>query len=988
MSKNDWLQTELAQNIWEKKYQYNGETFDEWLDRVSNNNENLKKLIADKKFLFAGRILSNRGTYKDGVKCTYSNCYVLDPPEDNLESIYETAKKLARTFSYGGGVGIDLGKLRPRNAKVNNSAKKTTGAVSFMPTFSEVTGTIGQNNRRGALMISMPISHPDIEEFIDIKTDLTQVTKANISVRITNEFLEAVENNSDYTMTFTVEDTEEVINKTVNAKELFMKLCKNNWDYAEPGILYWDNIENWNIISEYDNFSYSGVNPCLVGSTKIQTVEGEIPIEKLVGTKPYVYCCDEQGNLTIRQATKVWKTRKNAELVKVNHLRGSLICTPDHLILTRNRGWVKARELEPKDKLVGLNRCMKDEKHCAVALTGSKKYVPEHRFILNHFENIDGFDVHHKNNNPLDNRLSNLEKIKHHKHSIITNTGRQIDSERDELGRFITKEVKKSRDTLSINKHHTGKNWIVTSVETLSYKEDVYDMTVKEVHNFVADGIIVHNCAEEPLPSGGSCLLGSLNLSEFVENPFTDKATFNFNEFGHAVYLAVKGLNEVLDEGLPLHPLYIQRDTVRAWRQIGLGIMGLADCLIKLGVAYGSEESFKICDKIGECLKNQALLTSTFEAKEKGTFPMFDKEATLKSPYVKATQDHVYKRINKYGLRNSQILTIAPTGTLSTMLGISGGVEPIFNLAYTRKTESLGDGDRYYTVFTPVVKEYLDAKGITVPEDISVEELTKLLPDYFVTAMNLDPIRRVKMQGTWQKYIDASISSTVNLPNEATVEDVYIIYMTAYKEGLKGITVFRDGCKRTAILTNTTPKKEESKEDGLPRGFKKQIAEDTVYYKKPVHIGCGKLNLFIGYSPSEKCVQDLYIKKSGNGGCEKNLETTVIGMSLVLRLGGTLEMIEKSFSGISTCSSFTRVRSKGETVSKGAYCGGAIINILKDFLKEVEGTVVAPQPKVEKKPIKATNIIVEKPKCPECGAEVQMTEGCMTCSQCGYSKCS
>lgn len=148
MSKNDWLQTELAQNIWEKKYQYNGETFDEWLDRVSNNNENLKKLIADKKFLFAGRILSNRGTYKDGVKCTYSNCYVLDPPEDNLESIYETAKKLARTFSYGGGVGIDLGKLRPRNAKVNNSAKKTTGAVSFMPTFSEVTGTIGQNNRR------------------------------------------------------------------------------------------------------------------------------------------------------------------------------------------------------------------------------------------------------------------------------------------------------------------------------------------------------------------------------------------------------------------------------------------------------------------------------------------------------------------------------------------------------------------------------------------------------------------------------------------------------------------------------------------------------------------------------------------------------------------------------------------------------------------------------------------------------------------------
>ena len=204
----DWLgaDNELGFDIWEKKYQYNGETFDQWLDRVSGCNEDVKQLIKEKKFLFGGRILANRGI--PGKK-TYSNCYVLAAPEDNLESIFDTAKKLARTFSYGGVVGIDLGKLAPKDAKVNNTAKKSSGAVSFMELYNTTTGLIGQNGRRGALMLSMPVNHPDIEEFIGIKSDLNKITNANISVRVDDKFMRAVERDEYYEAVFTRPESNE-----------------------------------------------------------------------------------------------------------------------------------------------------------------------------------------------------------------------------------------------------------------------------------------------------------------------------------------------------------------------------------------------------------------------------------------------------------------------------------------------------------------------------------------------------------------------------------------------------------------------------------------------------------------------------------------------------------------------------------------------------------------------------------------------------------
>lgn len=577
---------ELSEAIWSGKYRHNNESMDEWLDRVSGGNPKIRKLVAQKKFLFAGRILAHRGIE---ANVTYSNCYVMSPPEDNIESIFDTAKELARTYSYGGGCGVDISKLRPKGASVNNSAKKTTGSVSFMELYDLTTSLIGQHGRRGALMISIADHHPDIEEFIDIKAKDGSITKANISIRVSDDFMRAVEEDLDWRLHFTLENGE-VIERNVRARDLFRKNSVNNWDWAEAGNLFWSRITDWHLMSEHEEHEYAGVNPC----------------------------------------------------------------------------------------------------------------------------------------------------------------------------------------------------------------------------------------AEEPLMEGGSCLLGSLNLSEFVLYPFTNKASFDIAKFSKAVASSVEGLNEVLDEGLKLHPLKIQRENAADWRQIGLGVMGIADMLIKMGYTYGDDKSLKLCDVIAREMVNSAICASAMIAKERGTFNKYDEESLFKSKYFDTvTTDETKEIVRKYGLRNSQILTIAPTGSISSMLGISGGIEPIFAKSFTRKSESLGkDGDIYFEVYTPIVQEVMDEKGIKDVKD---------LPGYVITSHEVDWKRRIDMQSIWQSYIDASISSTVNMAHETTVEEVEDLFLYAWKKGLKGITIFRDGCKRAPILTVKDKKKETPTKQELDKKLKGSYEEDSKY---------------------------------------------------------------------------------------------------------------------------------------------------------------
>lgn len=760
----EWLNgNQLAYDIWEKKYRYNNESFDEWLYRVSGGNIDALTLIATKKFLPAGRILSNRGLYKDGVKVTYSNCYVQEPPKDNIESIFDCAKEIARTFSYGGGVGVDISNLAPRGAKVNNTARETSGAVSFMDLYSMVTGLIGQHGRRGALMISIDCTHPDLEEFIDIKTDLNKVTKANISVKITDEFMEAVEWDAPFELEFVREETGEVITKTVQAKEIFHKLCKNNWNYAEPGMLFWDTISKYNLLQYNDEFSYAGVNPC----------------------------------------------------------------------------------------------------------------------------------------------------------------------------------------------------------------------------------------AEEPLPSGGSCLLSSINLAEFVKNPFTPEAEFDWNGLCTTVDIAVSYLNNILDEGLPLHPLAKQQETVRDWRQIGLGVMGVADALIKLGIRYGSKDAIDLCDMIGFTIANQAIEASSFLAELDGVYPKYDISVLQSDFFINNTSAYTHNKVVQHGLRNSQLLTIAPTGTLSTMLGVSGGIEPIFANSYTRKTESLHGKDTYYKVYTPIVEEYMKATGITDEED---------LPEYFVTSAELDPIERIKMQAIFQKHIDASISSTINLPQSTTVEDVEEIYLEAWKHGLKGITIYRAGCAREGILVEDKPAvKEEVKEektpikkDELPRGFTIDVNDDAIGKKRKLTTGCGSLHCSAFFDPITGELLETYLSKGSTGGCNNFMIGLSRMISLSARAGVPIESIIDQLNSCGSCPSYAVRKATKKDTSKGSCCPIAIGYALKDMYDEMHNDLFGDiEDEVEEESAeyrdtaKITDIPKKKntPKCPECDEPITFEGGCNICKACGWSKC-
>lgn len=509
----------------------------------------------------------------------------------------------------------------------------------------------------------------------------------------------------------------------------------------------------------------------------------------------------------------------------------------------------------------------------------------------------------------------------------------------------------------------------------------------------------VNPCGELCLPDYGSCNLGNINLSAYVREPFEEKAWFDFTALTHDVPIYVKALNDVLIEGKEYHPLRKQRDAIRDYRQIGLGVTGLADMLIKMRIMYGSKEACQLVSEIYRVIINQSVIASVDYAVDNdySSYLGFNVENFCNCTFAQKVLDRETKEYVKAKGKvfNSQFLTIPPTGSVSIILGnCSSGVEPNFDWRYNRKIETIYDEPRKVLVTAGIVKEYAEYLGMSVDKVLEVG-----LPDYFVTATNgVTYMQRVAMQSACQDYIDGAISGTVNLPNNATVEDIVDLYKEAWLQGLKGITVYRVGSEREGILTEVTPvtldetkvepviipQGEKLKTLELQRGEKKAIAPDTIYYKEEVKIGCGELNLFIGYSPSEKALQDFWVKRKGNGGCERNIESTVISMSLLQRVGGSFEMLEESFKGIGSCNSFVHARSKGAKLSKGSNCGQAIFNTLYDFVKRMEKNEGRYVLNAEGNP--NLPVVINNP-CPSCGKPLHRQGGCYTCDECGYQRC-
>ena len=466
-----------------------------------------------------------------------------------------------------------------------------------------------------------------------------------------------------------------------------------------------------------------------------------------------------------------------------------------------------------------------------------------------------------------------------------------------------------------------------------------------EVHGF-------NPCSEQCLEDYGCCCLGNLNLSAFVVDEFSDKARLDWRNLEKAARYATRFLDNVLDYNSDKHPLPEQTKASLWSRRIGVGFTGLADMLIKLNLKYDTQQSVRFVDRMLEKIKNVVYDESANLSREKGKAPAVISEKHLARPFVSRLDPEVKEKIKAHGIRNSCLLTVPPVGSGAILAGTTSGVEPIFALGYVRKSKSLTGKE--FNVYHPLVQEYMRRFQIKSEKD---------LPDTFVTAHKIKADFRVQMQGTIQKHIDSSISSTVNIPRETTVEEVKKIYIRAWKAGCKGITVYREGAREGILLTAAEAAKQKGGGHATVEEFErpKMLIGQTVKMKLP------QGNLYVTANKNgDNIIRETFVTLGKSGGDEK-ADAEALGrlISLFLQHGGSIQDVIHSLKGI-----------QGRDVSWDN--GQQLLSVpdaVAKALENITGTTVELEPEMK--------------HCPDCGqSSIIFENGCFRCTSCGYSKCN
>ncbi|SDR67648.1 adenosylcobalamin-dependent ribonucleoside-diphosphate reductase [Gramella sp. MAR_2010_147] len=740
-----------------------------------------------------------------------SNCFVIgnDGVSDSYGGIMKIDQEQVQLMKRRGGVGHDLSHIRPKGSAVKNSALTSTGIVPFMERYSNSTREVAQDGRRGALMLSVSINHPDAEDFIDAKMEQGKVTGANVSVRIDDKFMKAVKNNGNYTQTYPVFSKDPKFSKDIEADKLWKKIVHNAWKSAEPGILFWDTVINESVPDCYDDLGY-----------------------KTVSTNP---------------------------------------------------------------------------------------------------------------------------------------------------------------------------------------------------------------CGEIPLCPYDSCRLLAINLFSYVEEPFTEKAHFNYELFKKHIGAAQRIMDDIIDLELEKIDNILakidadpENEEVKAveknlWlnirkkayegRRTGIGITAEGDMLAGLGIKYGSKEGIDFSVDIHKNIALAAYRASVDTAKERGAFSIFDSEREKDNPFIlrlKEADEKLYYDMLEYGRRNIALLTIAPTGTTSLMTQTSSGIEPVFLPVYKRRrkvnpndkdarvdfVDEVGDSWEEYVVFHHRFKEWMKAKGHDTNENYSQEELDKLVklsPYYQATSNDVDWLSKVKMQGAVQKWIDHSISVTINLPNDASEDLVGKLYLEAWEAGCKGVTVYRDGSRSGVLISNDEKKEEEAEQTpgSFPLKRPDVLTADVVRFQNNkdkwiAFIGLvdGRpYEIFTGFADDEegilipRWVTEGYIIKARNEDGtsrydfqyenKRGYKTTIEGLShkfnpefwnyaklisSTLRHGMSIDNVVDLINSLQLDSESINTWKNG------------VVRALKRFI--ADGTVA------------------KKEKCTNCNSSnLIYQEGCLTCKDCGSSKC-
>jgi ribonucleoside-diphosphate reductase alpha chain len=723
---------ELAQNIFNKKYflkDINGnpieqrpeDLFSRIASFISAVEPTEKKQLAWSKkfynlmydgcFIPGGRILAGAGDmYR--LK-TLSNCFVSMIQDDNIESIYKAAYESARTYSYGGGIGIDISVLRPQNSIVHNAADKSTGAVSFMDLYSLTTGLIGQSGRRGALMLTVDVKHPDVPSFIQVK---------KVPNWITNQIVEQ---------------------------------CK------------WSN--------KFDDGQLKEIEKQVMENTQIRFANISLKVSDEFMSAVNEHNTYGKDAYIIYEKDKDVDNTPKMQDVKTNHYSFGMPSKPIN----------KYKFIEKFNTIEELNTYLKKEYNLSSEITNDD--------------------------------LSNVSKRDLFGDYIIntTNSDLAIKQSGDYMLYYYSKptgEIKrlvKARDIWNVfveGNYRTAEPGLIFWTRMAEYSPS----------NYVGRPIVSTNpCGEVPLEGGGACNLASINLSRMVTDGYTENAKVNFEKLGDVVNTVVRFLDNVISWNEKVFALEMQSEAAKLTRRLGLGVMGIADMLNQLGLSYDSDKGMEWIEKIMSFIANKAYQASALLSEEKGPSPIYNYEKYSKCPFFNESLSEETKNIVKEkGLRNIAILSIAPTGTISNIvlgyknknknyIGVSGGVEPIFSLYYTRRSESFGN--KLFRVFHSTVQAYIDLKNLQDKAlNVKEEELKVLLPDHFSkTAHSIIPEKRVIIQSICQKYIDQSISSTVNLPEDISPETISQIYLDAWKHKLKGITIYREGSRYPILQAET-----------------------------------------------------------------------------------------------------------------------------------------------------------------------------------------
>ena len=693
--------------------------------------------LEDFKYLPAGRITAGAGT---GRRVTLFNCFVMGTIPDSMAGIFDMLKEAALTMQQGGGIGYDFSTIRPRGADVLGVAADASGPLSFMDVWDAMCRTImSAGSRRGAMMATMRCDHPDIEAFITAKSDAARLRMFNLSVLITDPFMEAVKSDTSWDLQF-----EGKVYHTVQARDLWNKIMKSTYDFAEPGVIFIDRINAAN------NLNY---------------------VETIAATNP---------------------------------------------------------------------------------------------------------------------------------------------------------------------------------------------------------------CGEQPLPPYGACLLGSINMARLVTDPFGKAARLDPKALTDLVAVAVRMMDNVVDASR--FPLEAQAQEAQAKRRIGLGVTGLADALLMVGLRYGSEEAARQTEDWLHAIARAAYLASVELAKEKGAFPLFDADKYLASGTMRAMDEDVREAIRTHGIRNALLTSIAPTGTISLYAGnVSSGIEPVFAYAYKRKVLQK-DGSR-------TEEEVVDYAVQMWREKFGDAEL----PDYFVNAQTLAPLDHVRMQAAAQKWVDSSISKTINCPEDISFDDFKEVYMAAWDQGCKGCTTYRPNDVTGSVLsvsetTDKTPEADQGADviymsDPLDRP---QALEGNTYKLKwpdsehAIYLTVNDIIINGHRRPFEVFINS------------KNMEhfawTVALTrmISAVFRRGGDVSFVVEELKAV--------FDPRGGAWMGGKYIpsilaaiGGVIErHMISIGFIEGEGMGLKADPQ-------ANVVGLNTPRgkaCPSCGQfDMRMVEGCMTCASCGHSKC-